>query len=142
MQRPPRPTNESIFSNGMGYQIIWAGFLMGVVCIVSQVIAINNRLHWQTIVFTVLCFSQLGNAVAVRSEIHSVFSLGIFSNKMMFFSVALTVIFQLLIIYLPFLNVIFRTQALTLNELTLALLFSMVIFTAIELEKLIRRTIK
>jgi Ca2+-transporting ATPase len=140
MQRPPRPTNESIFSNGMGWQILWAGFLMGVVCITTQAIAINNNsAHWQTMVFTVLCFSQLGNAMAVRSEKTSIFKLGIMSNKFMFYAIAITIALQFAIIYVPALNKIFRTQPLTTNELLLTILLSTVIFWAIEIEKLVRR---
>jgi len=140
MERPPRPTNENIFSNGMGWQILWAGFLMGVVCITTQAIALNNNsAHWQTMVFTVLCFSQLGNVMAVRSETRSLFKLGVMSNKFMFYAIAITVALQFAIIYVPALNKIFRTQPLTTNELLLTILLSTVIFWAIEIEKLVRR---
>jgi Ca2+-transporting ATPase len=140
MQRPPRPTTESIFANGMGWQILWAGFLMGIVCIITQIISMeNNSSHAQTMVFTVLCFSQLGNAMAVRSERESVFTLGPMSNRLMFYALAITVGLQLAIIYVPFLNKIFKTQPLSLNELIITILLSSVIFIAIEIEKLIRR---
>lgn len=143
MQRPPRPANESIFSKGMGWQILWAGFLMGVVCISTQAIAIaNNSAHWQTIVFTVLCFNQLGNAMAVRSETVSVFKLGPLSNKFMFYAITITVVLQLAIIYLPMFNRIFKTQPLTINELLLTILLSAVIFLAVEIEKFIKRISK
>lgn len=142
MKRPPRPPNENIFSKGMGRQILWAGFLMSIVCIVTQAIAINKGEHWQTMVFTVLCFSQLGNAMAVRSETTSVFTLGAMSNKFMFYAIAATVTFQLAIVYVPLLNKLFKTQPLTINELTLTILLSAIIFSAIEIEKLIRRKSK
>ena len=140
MQRPPRAVNENIFSGGMGWQILWAGFLMGIVSIVMQVIAIrNNSLHWQTMVFTVICFSQLGNAIAVRSETVSAFQLGPFSNKFMLYAISVTVGLQFAIIYIPALNKIFNLQPLTINELLLTLLLSSVTFVAIEMDKLVRR---
>lgn len=140
MQRPPRPTNENIFSHGMGWQILWAGFLMGIVCITTQVIGINHEgWHWQTMVFTVLCFSQLGNVMAVRSEKDSAFKLGPMSNRLMFYAVTVTVGLQMAIIYVPLLNRIFRTQPLSVNELIITIAMSSVIFLAIEIEKLIRR---
>jgi Ca2+-transporting ATPase len=140
MKRPPRPAHESIFSGGMGWQILWAGFLMGIVCISTQAIAINNNSgHWQTMVFTVLCFNQLGNAIAVRSETASLFKIGFLSNKFMFFAILATVILQIAIIYAPVLNKIFKTQPLPANELVLTILLSSVTFIAIEIEKLLSR---
>jgi Ca2+-transporting ATPase len=139
MERPPRPSDENIFSNGMGWQIVWAGFLMSIICIVTQAIGINNGAHWQTMVFTVLCFSQLGNAMAVRSETASTFTLGAMSNKFMFYAITSTVAFQVAIIYIPLLNRVFKTQPLTTNELMLAFLLSAINFSAIEIEKFIRR---
>jgi len=140
MQRPPRPTNENIFSRGMGAQILWAGFLMGIVCITTQVIGIHHKdWHWQTMVFTVLCFSQLGNAMAVRSETDSVFKLGPTSNRLMFYALAITVGLQTTIIYVPLLNKIFKTEPLGLTELIVTIGMSTIIFMAIEIEKLIRR---
>jgi len=89
-------------------------------------------------VFTVLCFSQLGNAMAVRSERESVFTLGLMSNRLMFYALAITVGLQLAIIYIPFLNKIFNTQPLSFNELIITILLSTIIFIAREIEKLIR----
>ncbi len=140
MQRPPRPVNENIFSGGMGWQILWAGFLLGAVSIATQALAIHyNSGHWQTMVFTVLCLNQLGNAMAMRSETASAFQLGPFSNKFMFYAITATVVLQLAVIYIPVMNAIFKTQPLATNELLLTILLSSVTFVAIEIEKLVRR---
>jgi len=80
--------------------------------------------------------------MAVRSETASVFSLGPMSNKLMFYAIAITVALQFAIIYLPFFNKLFRTAPLTFNELIITMLLSMVIFAAIELEKLVKRWMK
>ncbi|MEJ0055535.1 MAG: cation transporting ATPase C-terminal domain-containing protein [Bacteroidota bacterium] len=50
----------------------------------------------------------------------------------------LTIAAQLMVIYLPVCNRIFKTLPLTLYEMTLVIVFSLVIFTIAELEKLIR----
>jgi Ca2+-transporting ATPase len=39
-----------------------------------------NIPHWQTIAFTVLCFSQMGHVMAIRSD-ENLFKIGPFSNK-------------------------------------------------------------
>ncbi|MFQ5585559.1 MAG: cation-translocating P-type ATPase [Thermodesulfobacteriota bacterium] len=140
MKRPPRPPKESIFAGGMSTHIVWVGLLMGGVTLLGQAWAIETgHREWQTIVFTVLCLSQMGNVLAVRSERESLFSLGILSNRPLFGAVFLTFILQMAIIYLPFLNVIFKTGPLSMGELLLSLLLSSVVFIMVEVEKLLKR---
>jgi Ca2+-transporting ATPase len=90
-------------------------------------------------VFTVLCLSQLGHVLAIRSEKESLFKMGVFSNKYLLGAVVLTFILQMATIYVPFLNPIFKTEPLTLNELTFTLILSSVVFFGVEIEKLVRR---
>jgi len=139
MKRPPRPPGESLLAGGLGFYVGWAGLLLGLVCLGTQAWAIRSGAHWQTMVFTVLCLSQLGNALAVRSETRSLFQLGLLSNKPLLYSVLLTAALQLAAIYLPWLNKILGTAPLTPRELALALALSSVVFFAAELQKLIKR---
>ena len=62
---------------------------------------------WQTMIFTTLTLTQMGNALAVRSEQESLFQVGIFSNKQLIGSVLLTFLLQLAVIYIPFLQNVF-----------------------------------
>lgn len=136
MKRPPRNPKENIFSNGMAVHILWVGFLMGVVTIGMQAYAIHvANSHWQTMAFTVLCFSQLGHVMVIRSSQDSIFKIGFFSNKPMIIALAITVSLQLMIIYTPLFNGIFKTQPLTLGELTLTLAVSSIVFWSVEIEK-------
>ena len=89
--------------------------------------------------FTVLCLTQLGHVLAIRSEKESLFKMGLFSNQYLFGAVVLTFIFQMATIYVPALNPIFKTEPLTFNELIFTLVLSSVVFFAVEIEKLIRR---
>ena len=140
MNRPPRNPKENIFSGGLGIHILWVGLLMGIVSIGMQAYAIStNNSHWQTMVFTVLCFSQMGHVLAIRSDSQSLFTLGIFTNKPLIGAIALTFILQLATIYVPFLNPIFKTEPLSLNELLIALGVSSIVFFAVEIEKVIKR---
>ncbi len=140
MQRPPRHPQESIFAHGLGYHIIWVGLLMGFVSIFTQALSIKTgHAHWQTMVFTVLCFSQMGHVLAIRSDRESLFSQGLFSNKPLLGAFVLTFALQMATIYVPFLNPIFKTEPLTFNELIFTLGLSSVVFFAVEIEKLIRR---
>jgi Ca2+-transporting ATPase len=140
LQRPPRRTNESIFSGGVSAHILWVGLLMGAVCLASQAWAIQaGSDKWMTMVFTILSISQMGHAMAIRSERESLFTQGIFGNKQLVFAVLLTLVLQMMVIYVPFLQDIFRTKALTLSELLLCLALSSVVFWAVEIEKWFKR---
>src|SRR4029079_17193883 len=81
MGRPPRRPDESIFAEGLGFHVVWVGVLMAAVTLLMQALFLANGGHWRTIVFTVLCLSQLGHVLAIRSERQSLFTQGLLSNK-------------------------------------------------------------
>ena len=140
MQRPPRNPKEGIFAKGLGLSILWVGLLMGLVSIFTQALFIHrNDGHWQTIVFTVLCLSQMGNVLAIRSEKQSLFTQGLLSNKPLLGAFLLTLFLQLATIYVPFLNPIFKTAPLSGEELLITLALSTIVFWAVEIEKFFKR---
>jgi P-type Ca2+ transporter type 2C len=141
MQRPPIARESNIFGDGIGRQIFWVGFLIGLVSLVVGYEAWqSNQAHWQTLVFTTLAFLQIGQALAVRSFRDSVFQIGPWSNKLLLGMVVLVFGLQLAVVYVPFLQDIFTTVPLSTEELALSLGLGTLVFWGIELEKwLIRR---
>ncbi|MCW5784447.1 MAG: cation-translocating P-type ATPase [Nitrospirales bacterium] len=140
MQRPPRPPNESIFADGLWQHILWVGLLMGGVSLITEMWAYEADLgQWQTMVFTVLTLSQMGNVLAIRSEKESFLQRGPLSNPWLFGAVVLTFALQMATVYVPFLNPIFHTMPLPLDQLGLCLILSTIVFFAVELEKLVRQ---
>jgi Ca2+-transporting ATPase len=141
MQRPPRPPKESIFAHGMWQHILWVGLLMGGVSLLTQAWALQSgSAHWQSMVFTVLTLSQLGHVLAIRSERESLFTLGVLSNRMLIGALLLTFALQMAVLYVPWLNPIFKTEPLSLGELAACLALSSVVFVGVEIEKaLVRR---
>jgi P-type Ca2+ transporter type 2C len=140
MNRPPRPPQQSVFANGRGLHMIWVGMLMAGIALSAQGWAISYGLHWQTIVFNVLCLCQMGHVLAIRSETQSFFKIGMFSNKPLIGSVIIAFLLQFIITYTPFLQPIFQTEALTLNEFLLVGVASSLVFFAVEIEKTISRS--
>lgn len=136
MQRPPRPPNESLFSQGMWQHILVIGLLIGAVSLGVQAWALDSGLaHWQTMVFTVLTFSQLANVLVIRNDRDSLFTSGLFQNRPLIGAVLLTVLLQLAVIYLPPLNAIFHTSPLSPTELLICCALPLVIVAAVETEK-------
>jgi Ca2+-transporting ATPase len=140
MQRPPRNPGQSIFAEGLGIHVLWVGLLLAAATIGTQAYAIHiGDAHWQTMVFTVLCFGQLAHVLAIQSERVSVLGRRLFSNKFLVMAVAGTFILQLTTIYVRFLNTVFKTQPLTAGELAISMGMASSIFFFVEFEKWLRR---
>ena len=139
MRRPPRPPRESLFARGMGYNILWTGLVMAAAtlgCFYWRALQEHPGLGWfnwfgllkddalagpRTLAFFVLAGLQMANVLSVRMERQLVFGRAFFSNPRLLAAVAITLAGQLAVTYLPPLQKIFRTQALTGPELALAL---------------------
>lgn len=142
MQRPPRKTDESIFAGGLGIHVLWVGILIGLLSVAMQWYSIRyDGTHWQTMVFTTLCFAQLYHVMAIRSETRSLFSIGLWSNRPLLLAVGATVLLQLMVIYVPFFNGLFHTEPLSGMELLIVTAVSGVVFVAVEIEKSVKRRI-
>ncbi|MDO9094868.1 MAG: HAD-IC family P-type ATPase [Rubrivivax sp.] len=136
MRRPPYHPKENIFGRGMGRHILWVGLLMGLVSLAMGYWAWSTgHPGWQTMVFTTLTLSQMGHALAIRSGRDSLFQVGLLSNKPLLGAVLLTFILQLAVVYLPFMQEIFKTTSLPPGDLAVSLLLSTVVFWGVELEK-------
>jgi P-type Ca2+ transporter type 2C len=136
MRRPPHRPNENIFGRGLGVDILWIGILMGLVSLVMGFWAwTTGRESWQTMVFTTLTISQMGNALATRSENDSLFKIGFLSNKYMLLAVLVTFVLQMLVVYTPFMQEIFDTVPLSLGDLMISLIMSTIVFWAVEIRK-------
>ena len=98
-----------------------------------------DSVHWQTMVFGVLGFSQLAHVLAIRSERESLLTQGLLSNAPLAVAVGLTVALQLAVIYIPPLNEVFATEPLSFGELAVALAISALVFVAVEIEKWVKR---
>jgi P-type Ca2+ transporter type 2C len=140
MRRPPRHPDESIFARGVGRSIIWIGLLLGMV-----LLAIAYRYwsiaqpNWQTMVFTTLALSRVWMAETMRSDRDSLFRIGLFSNRPLLAAVAVTLGLQMVVVYVPILQTVFKTTALSATDLGVSFLLSTVVFWAIEAEKLFKR---
>jgi Ca2+-transporting ATPase len=138
MRRPPRPLREGVFARGLGVHVLWVGLFMAALALGAQAWFVDTgaeQARWQTITFTMLCFVQLGHVLAVRSERESLFTQGLLSNKPLVGAVALAIALQLAIIYVPALNRLFKTQALSATELALTFTGAAAVFAVVEVEK-------
>ncbi|WP_395691721.1 cation-translocating P-type ATPase [Piscinibacter sp.] len=140
MQRAPRPPGESLFADGLGQHVLFIGLLIGGLCLGVQAWALaTGHAHWQTMVFTVLTFAQMAHVMAIRSEREPLWRQGLASNLPLLGAVLLTFALQLATIYVPWLQPIFKTEALDADELAICFGAAGLVYLAAEAEKRWRR---
>jgi P-type Ca2+ transporter type 2C len=144
MKRPPRDPQEQMFSRGLGTDVLWIGALMGAISLLTGLWAFhfNHEFAWQTIIFTTLTLAQMGNALASRSEHQTLWEAGIFTNPSLLGAVVLTFALQMAVVYLPFLQNIFKTTSLSVLELGVSLGASVLVLLVIDGVKLLQRAVQ
>ncbi len=137
MQIPPVPPTESIFARGLGSYMVRVGIIFALITIAMMVTIEPYFAEWRTMVFTMLCLAQMGHALAARSSSRLVITLAPKTNPYLYWSVGLTTLLQLALIYVPVLQRFFGLQPLTGMELLICLGFSSLVLVWVELEKVL-----
>ncbi|EDX87245.1 ATPase, P-type, HAD superfamily, subfamily IC, putative [Synechococcus sp. PCC 7335] len=151
MDRPPHDPEESIFARGLGAYMVRVGIIFAILAISLMLwaygythsetgLAIGSPERWKTMVFTMLCLSQMGHAIAVRSSKRLALEMSQFSNPYVLLAVVVTTLLQLLLIYAAPLRNFFGTHYLSITELLVCVGFSSLLFVWLELEKLFIRS--
>ena len=153
MDRAPHSPKESIFARGLGWYMVRVGIVFAIFAITLMLWAYHythsgagselgrDPERWKTMVFTMLCLSQMGHAIAVRSSDRMAAEMSQLSNPYVLLAVCVTTLLQLLLIYLPPLRNFFGTHSLSFQELLICVGFSSLLFIWIELEKLFMRKV-
>ncbi len=117
MKQPARSPKEPVINRDMAIGIGVVGLVDMLAILTVFWIAMqrypDNLAAAQTMAFVTLCTSELIRAFAARSEYHSAFSIGLFSNRWMVAAVAVSFVLVLAVVYVPFLAPFFDTVALT-----------------------------
>jgi len=138
MQQKPRNTKEALVTKkmliaSMGLALIIALQSLGVLAwALEEGIPLPKI---QTLIFTLIVMSLMFNAFNWRSDRYSIFTLGIFTNKALIYAVLSTVILQLIVIYIPILQIAFRTVPLTLSDWAMILPLASTTLIAMEIAK-------
>lgn len=157
MKEKPRHAKESLFSGSVAF-LIFNGVIIGLLTLIAFIagakfytgdtnlfplfperIDDDALLHAQTMAFVVLSFSQLVHSFNLRSRTKSIFSIGIFTNKYLVFSLLIGVLMQVCIISIPPLANIFGVHALTMRDWGFVLLLSIIPLVVNEIIKLVKR---
>lgn len=138
MKQKPRKSKEGLVSKRMIVSSLGLGILIALQSLGVLHWALNEGVSLpkiQTLIFTLVVISLMFNAFNWRSDRYSVFSLGIFTNKALIYAVLSTVLLQLAAIYIPILQMAFRTVPLSLSDWAMIIPLASTTLIAMELAK-------
>ncbi|WP_143751182.1 MULTISPECIES: cation transporting ATPase C-terminal domain-containing protein [unclassified Marinobacter] len=146
MSKPPRPREEGVITRGMWAGIVFVGLITatGTLFVLDAslpgglVAGTGNLAYGQTMVFTTLVLFSLFTVFTSRSDEQSAFS-GLFSNLWLWAAVALSLLLQLAVVYLPFLQKPFSTVSLSLEDWLFCTAVASSVLWLRELSKLVVR---
>ncbi len=129
MDQPPRSPKEPIINRHMTIGVITQTIAITAITLVAFWVGlthkggspIDNLELAETMAFVTLSTSELLRAFTARSERYPLLKLGIFTNKWMNIAVLFSLVLVIAVVYLPFLNPIFKTVPLGLAEWELIL---------------------
>ncbi len=144
MNKPPRDPSEPIVNKKMAIAVIVQSLALAAGTLGSFVYGyfVHDSLDVaRSACFFTLVLGELLRAYSARSESTSIFRMKIFENGYLNKCVLVSVIFMFASIYVPFLNPVFSTVPLTLDELAIALLFAFLPMLGGELAKILHKNV-
>ncbi|MEM2146627.1 MAG: cation-translocating P-type ATPase C-terminal domain-containing protein, partial [Candidatus Jordarchaeaceae archaeon] len=150
MQQQPRSIKERLFSREVLLRslyigiIIAAGAMFGCLnawftggWIFGMPLESWNTVYIKGVTMTFACIvvAQMGNVLACRTSKTSLFKTSLRSNKWIWVGLASQISILSLLIYVPFLQNIFGTTALGLNEWAYLALFALIVILVEEIRK-------
>ncbi|MEO6122419.1 MAG: cation-translocating P-type ATPase [Ilumatobacteraceae bacterium] len=149
MDRPPRRLTDRVIDLEMWVGIAWVGTVMAAVTLAALDLGLDGGIlggsgdivQARTMAFTTLVFAQLFNAFNARSDRTSAFR-HLFTNRYLWGALALSVVLQVAVVQLPFLNDAFDTVAMPWGKWALCVALASVVLWADEGKKLIERLVR
>jgi len=120
MKQPPRPVKEPVINREMRTGIVVQSLVMAAAVLLAFLYGLRqfpgHLQAAQTVAYATLVLSELLRVFAARSERYSAFAIGLFSNPWMVRAVGFSFVLLMGSIYVPFLQPIFGTVPLGVND--------------------------
>ncbi len=140
LDNPPRNKNEDILSREIiPFLVLMVLTMFICVLIVFKFFLSDSLDKARTGAFLIMAFTQLFNALNMRSLRRSLFEIGIFTNIYLVIGIIVSIFLQIIMIYLPFFQNIFRFYPLSATEFIVIVLISSSVIWLGELYKIIKR---
>lgn len=141
MKRKPRPSNESIFSNGAGVDMVLQGIYMAALIIASYFIGckLEGQGNGMTMAFLTTNLVEIFHAMSMRTQRGSLLKLNSF-NWWLLGALGVAVVLNCLVIYVPFLSEIFEFTAINAQEFAISFGLAFSVIPVLEVIKFLLRT--
>jgi len=143
MQKPPRKPNEKVINVRRAITMLAQGSFIAFCSLLAFAyvfyIEKEGLGRARTAAFVVLTCTELFHAFNCRSQEQSLFKIGFFSNPSLILATGLSFALTLAVVYLPFFQIIFKTEALGWFDWSLVILLSSFPLWAMEIVKLINQ---
>jgi Ca2+-transporting ATPase len=142
LTRPPRDPREGIMSRTLIERTVLVSLLIsiGVLWEFWQALEQGASLEKaRTLSMTTMVFFQFFQAWNSRSEYQSIFRLSPVSNPFLFYGMIAAVLSQLVVVYVPSLQWVFRTEPISGAEWLQILLLALTVVVVVEADKGLRR---
>ncbi|MDD4954540.1 MAG: calcium-transporting P-type ATPase, PMR1-type [Candidatus Omnitrophica bacterium] len=143
MQKPPRPVNEAVVTKQRATLMLIQGTFIAFCSLLAfaLVLFIENEGigRARTAAFIVLACSQLFHSFNCRNMTESLFKIGVFTNKKLIIANLVSFSLQMAVVYVPFAQKIFKTEALGAFDWVLVIIISSFPLWAMEIVKVVNR---
>ncbi|MDD2680067.1 MAG: calcium-transporting P-type ATPase, PMR1-type [Candidatus Omnitrophica bacterium] len=143
MQRPPRKPNEAVVTKQGAFLMLMQGAFIAFCSLFAFIFVLfiekEGLGRARTAAFVVLACSQLFHAFNCRNAAVSLFKIGAFTNKKLLYATGISFVLQMAVVYLPFLQKVFKTDALGLLDWALVIAISSLPLWAMEAWKSARK---
>lgn len=144
MNKPPRRRDDAVLTRGVLERVGMSAaiIMIGTMLIYRHEMLADGEVTRRDTTMTFTCFVlfDMFNALSCRSETKSILrgEVGLFSNTLFNWAVSLSLVGQLLVIYLPWLQEIFQTEAISMGDIFRLLILCSTVFWADELRKYLK----
>ncbi len=139
MKRRPRPTNQAVVTKPQAFLMLAQGAFIAFCSLLAFCFVIfiekEGISRARTAAFTVLTCSQLFHSFNCRSMSESLFKIGLLTNKKLLGATFISFLLQMLVVYTPILQKIFKTEPLALFDWILVITISSFPLWAMEVVK-------
>lgn len=143
MEKPPRPPSEGVITKGMAAMMSFQGLVIGLLTLgafaLEYYVVGGGVDRARVMAFSTTIFAQNVHAFNVRSNRYSIFQLGPFTNRWLVAAFGAVILSELAVIYVPFLQPVFKTMPLTVQDWTIVVGLGIMPLVIVEIVKLTAR---
>ena len=149
MSKAPRPKSEGLFANGLVVDVIVHGILVALITVAAYLIgsylengvfSLANSNNGMTMAFITMSLTEVFHAFNMRSQNGSIFTIKK-QNILLWLSALVAIALTLIVVYVPFINVLFGLDSIAFSEYLICFGLGLSIIVIVEVIKLVKRLI-